>query len=182
MGSIILIVLIIWFVIAVNQKNQKNTRRGTNLNGKRVYTGANYSGYQKPGQNMPLQQYTAPNSGYQPRQVQNNGYQQKSGQVSQQELKRRLQQKYANTAQQYSKGNTYQMPQEQTKEQKVFVKEKTKDQTEPLEPGLGIADSNQESPVLKQVNDLIVMGYSGDLSFERDFVAEGVEMLNSYEL
>lgn len=152
MGSIILIVLIIWFVIAINQKNQKNTRRGTNLNGKRVYTGANYSGYQK------------------------------SGQVSQQELKRRLQQKYANTAQQYSKGNTYQMPQEQTKEQKVFAKEKTKDQTEPLEPGLGIADSNQESPVLKQVNDLIVMGYSGDLSFERDFVAEGVEMLNSYEL
>lgn len=182
MGSIILIVLIIWFVVAVNQKNQKNTRRGTNLNGKRVYTGTNYSGYQKSGQNKPPQQYTAPNSGYQPRQVQNNGYQQKSGQVSQQELKRRLQQKYANTAQQYSKGNTYQMPQEQTKDQPVLAKEKVKDQTEPLEPGLGMADSNQESPVLKQVNDLIVMGYSGDLSFERDFVAEGIEMLNSYEL
>lgn len=182
MGSIILIVLIIWFVVAVNQKNQKNTRRGTNLNGKRVYTGTNYSGYQKSGQNKPPQQYTATNNGYQQRQVQNNGYQQKSGQVSQQELKRRLQQKYANTVQQYYKENTYQMPQEQAKEQKVLVKEKTKDQTEPLELGLGIADSNQESSVLKQVNDLIVMGYSGDLSFERDFVAEGIEMLNSYEL
>lgn len=40
----------------------------------------------------------------------------------------------------------------------------------------------RESELMQQVNDLMIMGYQGNLSFERDFVAEGVEMLNSYEL
>ena len=43
-------------------------------------------------------------------------------------------------------------------------------------------DINEESALMRQVNDLIVMGYQADLTFSRDFVAEGVEMLNSYEL
>ena len=38
----------------------------------------------------------------------------------------------------------------------------------------------QESDILKRVNDLIIMGYSGNMEFERDFVAEGVEMLNKF--
>lgn len=32
--------------------------------------------------------------------------------------------------------------------------------------------------LIDEVNDLIVKGYSGSLEFERDFIAEGVEMLN----
>lgn len=32
--------------------------------------------------------------------------------------------------------------------------------------------------LLDEVNDLIVKGYSGDLQFERDFLAEGTELLN----
>lgn len=39
-----------------------------------------------------------------------------------------------------------------------------------------------ESDILKRVNDLIVMGYDGDMKFERDFIAEGVEMLNGFSL
>lgn len=35
---------------------------------------------------------------------------------------------------------------------------------------------------MDQVNDLMIMGYQANLSFERDFVAEGVEMLNRFEL
>ena len=43
-------------------------------------------------------------------------------------------------------------------------------------------DIDGTSALMKEVNDLMIMGYQADLSFERDFVAEGVEMLNSYEL
>lgn len=32
--------------------------------------------------------------------------------------------------------------------------------------------------LIDEINDLIVKGYSGSLEFERDFIAEGVEMLN----
>lgn len=41
-----------------------------------------------------------------------------------------------------------------------------------------VADSDD---LMREVYDLILMGYQPDLSFARDFVAEGVEMLNSYE-
>ena len=33
----------------------------------------------------------------------------------------------------------------------------------------------------KKIQDLMIMGYSGNLEFERDFVAEGVDMLNRYQ-
>lgn len=39
-----------------------------------------------------------------------------------------------------------------------------------------------ESDIIKRVNDLIVMGYDGQMDFGRDFIAEGVEMLNSFSL
>lgn len=38
------------------------------------------------------------------------------------------------------------------------------------------------SDIIKRVNDLIVMGYDGSMDFDRDFIAEGVEMLNSFSL
>jgi hypothetical protein len=34
--------------------------------------------------------------------------------------------------------------------------------------------------LLDRVNDLILMGYQADLTFERDFVAEGIDMLNRF--
>ncbi len=33
-----------------------------------------------------------------------------------------------------------------------------------------------------EVNDLIVKGYSGNLEFERDFLAEGIDMLNRFSM
>lgn len=35
--------------------------------------------------------------------------------------------------------------------------------------------------LMKQVSDLMVCGYSGKLEFERDFIAEGVDMLNKIQ-
>lgn len=40
----------------------------------------------------------------------------------------------------------------------------------------------QEGMLLGAVEDLMVKGYDGNLSFERDFVGEGLDMINSYQL
>lgn len=42
-------------------------------------------------------------------------------------------------------------------------------------------DMLEKTDFMKQVDDLMIMGYTGKLSFERDFVAEGVDMLNQFE-
>ena len=47
---------------------------------------------------------------------------------------------------------------------------------------IGIIDVAKSSELMAQINELMIMGYRTDLSFERDFVAEGVDMLNSYEI
>ncbi|MDY5884081.1 MAG: hypothetical protein SPJ65_12295 [Roseburia sp.] len=43
-------------------------------------------------------------------------------------------------------------------------------------------EGDVESDMLSQVNDRIVTGYSGEMEFERDFIAEGIEMLNSFQV
>ncbi len=43
-------------------------------------------------------------------------------------------------------------------------------------------DIDSTSELMHEVEDLMIMGYQANLRFERDFVAEGVAMLNSYEL
>ena len=40
----------------------------------------------------------------------------------------------------------------------------------------------ESSPLMQQISDLMITGYTGELSFGRDFVAEGVEMLNRCEM
>lgn len=41
-------------------------------------------------------------------------------------------------------------------------------------------DTGEESDIIRKINDLMITGYSGDMHFDRDFVAEAVDMLNSY--
>lgn len=41
--------------------------------------------------------------------------------------------------------------------------------------------TEEDDDILRKVNDLIVMGYQPNLEFGRDFVAEGVEMINRYQ-
>lgn len=43
-------------------------------------------------------------------------------------------------------------------------------------------DVLEETDFMNQVNDLMIMGYSGKLSYERDFVAEGITMLNQFNM
>ena len=43
------------------------------------------------------------------------------------------------------------------------------------------AEFDEDCDNRKKIQDLMIMGYSGNLEFERDFVAEGVDMLNRYQ-
>lgn len=49
---------------------------------------------------------------------------------------------------------------------------------EPMEFTYDIPQSDN----MKKVQELMVTGFSSNLNFERDFVAEGIEMLNRFEL
>lgn len=48
--------------------------------------------------------------------------------------------------------------------------------------GSGIAGIRMESPLMKEVEDLMIKGYDGESTYVRDFVSEGIALLNSYEL
>ena len=43
-------------------------------------------------------------------------------------------------------------------------------------------DIDSASELMHEVEDLMIMGYQANLPLERDFIAEGVAMLNGYEL
>lgn len=132
-------------------------------------------------------------------------------QSNQQELKNRLQQKYAGAA---TRANAtpvrqnvpYRAPQQRPVQQApqqndimsravANVKVNEVDELERSQPAtatnamsadvhnlMGMVDVAKSSELMAQLNDLMIMGYQADLSFERDFIAEGVDMLNSYEL
>lgn len=43
-----------------------------------------------------------------------------------------------------------------------------------------VVDLSKAGENMRQVSDLIIRGYQEDLTFERDFVSEGIEMLNRF--
>lgn len=45
-----------------------------------------------------------------------------------------------------------------------------------------LCDTGEESDIIKRINDLMITGYSGNLEFDRDFIAEGVDMLNRFTI
>ncbi len=45
-----------------------------------------------------------------------------------------------------------------------------------------VDELEKSGELMEQVNDLMIMGYQAKLSFGRDFVGEGIDMINSYEL
>ncbi len=40
---------------------------------------------------------------------------------------------------------------------------------------------DKDCSILGTVEDLMIKGYSGDLSFDRDFISEGIDMINRYQ-
>ena len=115
--------------------------------------------------------------------------------VRQQELKQRLQQKYGTAASNTAKPTQAARPVSNPGKGAILNRADSnvnENQTDELReqfykktgnpPKKVHGECEDECSLMDQVNDLMIMGYQANLSFERDFVAEGVEMLNRFEL
>lgn len=175
MGLFIVFIIIIIYVAlsqSVKQSNNQN-RRGNNL-----AMGRPPQQIYRPQMNQPQRTYqqtmnqpqrayqqapAQPQWAYQQAPVQPHPmYQQApdpqmNRQQAQQQLKNRLAEKYQSAAA------------EEMSAMEVI---------EPMEFTYDIPQSDN----MKKVQELMVTGFSGNLNFERDFVAEGIEMLNRFEL
>lgn len=210
--------LIIWLIIVlVIYSNAKKKKAKAGGRHPQDYQSKNYGrpqNYQQP------QNYQRP-QGYQTGSNGNPNIAQMQAEVTrkQQELKNRLQQKYAGAAgtntrpvqqnvpyrasqQTLQNSMPQQRPAQRIPQQNEImgraianVKENEVDELERNQSAvvknetsadvhniIGIIDVAKSSELMAQINDLMIMGYRTDLSFERDFVAEGVDMLNSYEI
>lgn len=175
MGLFIVFIIIIIYVAlsqSVKQSNNQN-RRGNN-----PAMGRSPQQIYRPQMNQPQRTYqqtmnqpqrayqqapAQPQRAYQQAPVQPHPmYQQApdpqmNRQQAQQQLKNRLAEKYQSAAA------------EEMSAMEVI---------EPMEFTYDIPQSDN----MKKVQELMVTGFSGNLNFERDFVAEGIEMLNRFEL
>ena len=164
MGLFIVFIIIIIYVAlsqSVKQSNKQN-RRGNN-----PAMGRPPQQIYRPQMNQPQRTYqqtmNQPQRAYQQAPVQSHPmYQQApdpqmNRQQAQQQLKNRLAEKYQSAAA------------EEMSAMEVI---------EPMEFTYDIPQSDN----MKKVQELMVTGFSGNLNFERDFVAEGIEMLNRFEL
>lgn len=163
MGLFIVFIIIIIYVAlsqSVKQSNNQN-RRGNN-----PAMGRPPQQIYRPQMNQPQRTYQqVPNQQHIYQQTMNQpqrAYQQApdpqmNRQQAQQQLKNRLAEKYQSAA---------------------AEKMSAMEVIEPMEFTYDIPQSDN----MKKVQELMVTGFSGNLNFERDFVAEGIEMLNRFEL
>lgn len=174
MGLFIVFIIIIIYVAlsqSVKQSNNQNRRGNNPAMGRppqQIYH-PQMNQPQRTYQQVPKQQHTyqqtmnQPQRAYQQAPVQPHPmYQQApdpqmNRQQAQQQLKNRLAEKYQFAAA------------EEMSAMEVI---------EPMEFTYDIPQSDN----MKKVQELMVTGFSGNLNFERDFVAEGIEMLNRFEL
>lgn len=118
----------------------------------------------------------------------------------QRELKQRLEQKYRQKpANQKSAYPVYQKPQPvkpSPKEESILeraisnVEEEEKDQLKEIDRKLheaaggysqvhkNLEEDVDSSALIRRVYDLMITGYNGSMEFDRDFLAEGMDMLN----
>lgn len=163
LGVLIWAVVIICIIVKV--KNGGNTTKATR--------NRSYQTYQTTMHKQPVN-YGAPTRQSQP--------------VSQSELKQRLQQKYGTQgAAQPAKKLTQpgQRAAQLTSENMQAERQQNMDILHRATENVAEfdrVDVLEETDFMNQVNDLMIMGYSGKLSYERDFVAEGIEMLNQFNM
>lgn len=195
MDIIIVIIVVVWVIFAEKKKKAQKAQKSTGTI-KQQNTGKrnrqNMDRKSQPGNTL----QDAAN------------VMQKSMTQTQRELKERLQKKYGNAAQagrtvpQKNGQRTAPAPQSDVQSTRVqqpaqentilsrvaanvqedAVDELRFEQTENIAvESLGLA-TMENSPLMQQISDLMITGYTGELSFGRDFVAEGVEMLNRCEM
>lgn len=103
----------------------------------------------------------------------------------QQELKARLQKQYGTPKKSDILSRAAANVQENRKnelETDIMCEESPIDSFKEINAWDALAKLDRSSGVMREVNDLMVMGYRADMTFERDFLAEGIELISGYEL
>ena len=185
MGLFVVFIIIIIYVAlsqSVKQSNNQN-RRGNN-----PAMGRPPQQIYRPQMNQPQRTYhQAPAQPHTYQQVPNQP--QRTYQQAQAQPQRAYQQAQAQPYPMYQQAPDPQMNRQQAQQQlKNRLAEKYQSAAaeemsameviEPMEFTYDIPQSDN----MKKVQELMVTGFSGNLNFERDFVAEGIEMLNRFEL
>lgn len=93
---------------------------------------------------------------------------------NQAELKRRLQEKYGFTQMQGKAPETV----AKTAERSEDILYRAADTVAEYDK----VDELEQTDYMSQIQDLMIMGFTQELPNQRDFVAEGIEMLNRFEL
>lgn len=153
MGLFIVFIIIIIYVALSQSVKQSNNQ---NRRGNNPAMGRPPQQIYRPQMNQPQRTYQQTMNQPQ-RAYQQAPDPQMNRQQAQQQLKNRLAEKYQSAAA------------EEMSAMEVI---------EPMEFTYDIPQSDN----MKKVQELMVTGFSGNLNFERDFVAEGIEMLNRFEL
>ena len=198
MELIVWIIIIAVLITRANKKKKKTQQGMYHMPPNYGNMNQNYQGVPNYGQH-PQGYQTMSNGqssqGYQGVPNQNMAQMQAAMSSKQQELKARLQSRYGTpgTQQRQSANQQYAAQQRQNANQQYAMQQGQNDILRRAAANVGendydqlefdmISNSVSSSELMREVNDLILMGYQSDLTFERDFVSEGVELLNSYEL
>lgn len=84
---------------------------------------------------------------------------------------------YSNQKKQKKENSILQSAKENVAENNIdFMKEADKKWHETAK--VSLPNPGEDTDILKQVYDLMIMGYNGNLQFERDFLSEGMDMIN----
>lgn len=186
-GFVIWVIIVIWVVVAASKKAEKNKEKGIDS---------------KPENRRPagtVQNRTSQSTAS-PRKEQWQGYNQSGNQMKQQELKERLSKKYNQYAgkpqgdilqrakasveddflkngydvNEASSDSNVKYPDDQSRQ-----KDLERRVAEKLAAAEGLENERyQQEHVLQTVEDLMVKGPDVKLTFERDFLSEGTDMLN----
>ena len=173
-----MLVIIIWFII-VGVILVKAYQAGKREQGQRVKSAGNRrpQGTKQPQTYRPPQNYQPQN--YRPQTYRSpQNYQPQSGRVQPAAQQRKVQP--VRPAAQPRKVQPIQPVRSQEK-QSERLQEYRVMQSDAVLMGIGMTAAKETSEAMRQVNDLMIMGYQPQMTFERDFIGEGVSMLNRYE-
>ena len=207
---IVFIIIIAVIVNKVKATGQKNEKRTTYVNGKplgKEYQSSRTTSYRQDSSYRQGSPYRQDNSYSQAQKTQRQKMQAQELQALRNKVTKNLEQMRANvygSGQKAASQDILSRAKQNVKENDTdFMKEADKRQHEatrgaadtpvmtpsqkvamkpekPVGQQIG-ADFDEDCDIMKKLNDLMIMGYSGDLEFGRDFIAEGVDMLNNYQ-
>lgn len=78
-------------------------------------------------------------------------------------------------------GSNHVLPAHEEQSKEMQAKEAQAKKIQMPKVPLAESETAQGDMLMQEIQDLMVKGYDGKLTFERDFVSEGLEMLNSIQ-